>query len=246
MGKKCFGRPTMSIRVHIVAEGQTETNFVKKVLYPHFQILGITVIPYTLVTKYDKKNGRQYKGGIPHYSKAKNDILKCLEYTKDTSVYVSTFFDFYRLPVDFPGYDDARKINDPYQKVEFLEKSLQDDIRKNDIHFLPYLSLHEFEALLFSNIDVIQNHFFDNDVTPLADTISQYQNPELINNGEQTSPSKRILQCIPEYIKPNDGVEITQKTGLDVLRAKCGHFGNWISSLENLAGNRQSQPVEPS
>ncbi|MDR0730965.1 MAG: DUF4276 family protein [Treponema sp.] len=228
----------MSIRVYIVTEGQTETNFVKTVLVPHFQIFDITLVPFTVVTKNDKKTGRQYKGGISHYQKAKRDILKCMTYTKNPSVYVSTFFDFYRLPADFPGYIDAQRINDPYQKVEFLEKSLQDDIRKNGPSFLPYLSLHEFEALLFSNIDVIEEHFFDRDVTSLTDTVSQYQNPELINNGEQTSPSKRILQCVPEYIKPTDGVKIAQKIGLDALRAKCGHFDNWIGKLEKLESSR--------
>jgi hypothetical protein len=62
----------------------------------------------------------------------------------------------------------------------------------------------------------------------------RYPNPELINNGETTSPSKRILQCIPEYAKPVDGIAITQKIGLDVLRQKCRHFNEWIGKLEGL------------
>jgi hypothetical protein len=228
----------VSIRVHIVTEGQTETNFVKSILGPYFSYRNIILIPCTVVTKGDKKAGRQYKGGISRYSKAKIDILKCLAYTKDPSVYVSTFFDLYHLPDDFPGHNGAQKINDPYQKAEFLEKSLQTDICENGLSFLPYLSIHEFEALLFSNTDVIRKHFFDKDVLSLVNTALQYQNPELINNGEQTSPSKRILQCIPEYIKPSDGVEIAQKIGLDVLRAKCSHFDAWIKKLEGLGGIR--------
>jgi hypothetical protein len=225
----------VSIRVHIVTEGQTESDFVNKVLYPYFLDRNITLIPCTLVTKNDKKAGRQYKGGISRYSKARNDILKCLAYRgKNPDVYVSTIFDFYRLPNDFPGFNDAQGIVDPYSKIAFLEKSLQDDIDKNGAAFLPYLSLHEFEAFLFSDIEVVKKHFFEIDITPLINTKSEYPNPELINNGEQTSPSKRILQCVPGYAKSVDGVAITQKIGLDVLRGKCRHFDGWIQRLEEL------------
>jgi hypothetical protein len=153
---------------------------------------------------------------------------------KNPDVYVSTIFDLYRLPNDFPGFNDAQRINDPYAKAVFLEKSLQDDIDKNGIAFLPYLSLHEFEALLFSGIEVVKKHFFEIDITPLINTKFKYPNPELINNGEQTSPSKRILQCVPGYAKSADGVAITQKIGLDVLRKECKHFDGWIQRLEEL------------
>jgi hypothetical protein len=71
MGKEHFWRSAVSIRVHIVAEGQTETNFIKTILNPYFLCRGIILIPCTVVTKNDKKAGRQYKGGISAYSKAK-------------------------------------------------------------------------------------------------------------------------------------------------------------------------------
>jgi hypothetical protein len=203
-------------------------------LVPHFSSRNITLIPYTVVTKNDKRAGKQYKGGISTYSKAKNDIVRCLTYTKSHDVYVSTMFDLYHLPADFPGYADAEKMSDPYSKVDILEGSLKNDLCKDRPIFLPYLSLHEFEALIFSDITVVDNHFFETDVTPLRDTVSQHPNPELINNSEQTAPSKRILQCIPEYDKPVDGIEIAQKIGLNTLREKCRHFDNWVSKLENL------------
>jgi hypothetical protein len=226
----------MSVHVYIVTEGQTESNFVKNVLCPYFLDRNITLTACTLVTKNDKKAGRQYKGGISRYSKAKNDILKCMAYRKKRAdVYVSTIFDFYHLPNDFPGFNDVQRIDDPYKKVAFLENSLRDDIDKNGTGFLPYLSLHEFEALLFSNIDVVKAHFFEIDITPLINMGLEYPNPELIDNGEQTSPSKRIFQCVPEYAKPVDGVEIAQKIGLDVLRKKCKHFDGWIQRIERLA-----------
>jgi hypothetical protein len=38
--------------------------------------------------------------------------------------------------------------------------------------------------------------------------------------------------CLEKIIAP--GVTIAQKIGLDVLRAKYGHFNNWIEKLEGL------------
>jgi hypothetical protein len=51
------------------------TNFVNKALGPYLSSRGITLIPCTLVTKNDKKAGRQYKGGIVNYPKAKKLLL---------------------------------------------------------------------------------------------------------------------------------------------------------------------------
>lgn len=222
----------MSIRIHIVTEGQTETNFVNKLLVPHFSAQNIALIPCTVVTNADKKAGRLYKGGISSYAKVKNNIEICLRYTKTASVYVTTMFDFYGLPEDFPGYDGIKNIADPYHKVAFLENALQEDICKDNAAFLPYLSLHEFEALLFSDIAIIEDHFFDHDISALK-TLRDF-NPELINNEKQTSPSKRILKCIPVYHKSTDGIAIALKIGLEPLRAKCKHFSRWIEKLETL------------
>ncbi len=62
------------------------------------------------------------------------------------------------------------------------------------------------------------------------------QNPELIDGGATTAPSKRILKEIPEYDKVTDGVEVAGKIGLPLLRQKCRHFEEWLSALEQLSG----------
>ncbi|GHV90865.1 hypothetical protein AGMMS50268_13680 [Spirochaetia bacterium] len=223
-----------SSRIYIVTEGQTETFFVKQILDPLFSPRGITLIPCTLVTKTDRKAGRQFKGGISNYSKAKNDILRCLSYTKEKNVYVSTMFDLFRLPNDFPGFQTAMRETDPYRKVKYLESALRDDIDGGKPVFIPYLQLHEFEALLFSEPAVMGSYFFDKDTNQIQAAAQQYKNPELINGGEETAPSWRILKCVPAYEKVTDGIAITEKIGLSVLRQKCAHFNEWISCLESL------------
>jgi hypothetical protein len=236
MGQEPYWRAAMSSpRIYIVTEGQTETNFVKQILDPWFSPRGITLIPCTLLTKNDRKAGRLYKGGISNYNKARNDILRCLKYTKDKNVYVSTMFDFFRLPNDFPGYETSLRETDPYKKVICLESALRNDIDGEKPVFIPYLQLHEFEALLFSEPNVMSSYFFDKDTSPLLTVTHEYNNPELINGGEATSPSKRIMDCVPSYDKVTGGIAITEKIGLSILRQKCAHFNEWIACLESLS-----------
>jgi hypothetical protein len=224
------------IRIHVVTEGQTETNFVKAVLVPYFE--NTKVIPCTVVTNIDRKAGRQYKGGISSYQKARNDIEKCMRYTKHAKVFVTTMFDYYHLPTDTPGYDTMQNCLDPYEKVEKLEKAIKTDIfstkDRDESVFIPYLQLHEFEALLFSDLNVLQEQYFDTDIQPLRNDVSRYTNPELINESKESAPSKRILRYIPTFDKANSGVAVAAKIGLTTLREKCKHFNNWITQLENL------------
>ena len=145
----------------------------------------------------------------------------------------TTAFDFYGLPSDFPGYEEAQAASDPYEKVRVLEAALRDDI--GDWKFIPYLQLHEFETLLLSEPGQLAAHFTDDQarvqtLVAIADRIS---NPELINEGPDTAPSKRIIAEIPEYagMKPSAGPIVTERIGLANLRARCRHFGEWIGQL---------------
>ena len=67
---------------------------------------------------------------------------------------------------------------------------------------------------------------------------SQYgDNMELVDNSAETAPSKRIIKALKDeyhYDKPKTGTEITDKIGIDTLRAKCCHFNEWLTKLEQL------------
>jgi hypothetical protein len=52
------------------------------------------------------------------------------------------------LPADFPAYDQALSAIDPYMRVEVLESAMAADI--SDSRFIPYIQLHEFEALVLA------------------------------------------------------------------------------------------------
>ncbi len=60
--------------------------------------------------------------------------------------------------------------------------------------------------------------------------------PELIDDGANTAPSKRIIALIPQYgtTKRARGPLIAAAIGLPAIRAKCPHFDAWIKRLEEL------------
>jgi hypothetical protein len=64
-----------------------------------------------------------------------------------------------RQPKDFPKYNESKKINDAYERVEFLEKAFADDIQDN--RFIPYLQLYEFETLILSKPEELKIEYFE-------------------------------------------------------------------------------------
>ena len=83
------------------------------------------------------------------YQKAKQDILTWMKEDDHAECRFTTMFDLYRLPDDFPGYEQSKSISDPYLRVMFIERELAKDI--DDYRFIPYIQLHEFEALIFAD-----------------------------------------------------------------------------------------------
>lgn len=223
------------IRLHVTAEGQTEQNFANRVLRPHLANLNVFVDARCVLTSKDNRAGKEYRGGLSDYEKAKKDIQTWLKEDKNAECRFTSMFDLYALPRKFPGYEDAKKKNDPYERVRILEESMARDI--DDRRFIPYIQLHEFEALILADPRQLDWEYLEHDV-PIENLISMVgsQNPELINDGENTAPSKRILKEIPEYDKVTAGVAVAGMIGLQTLRGKCNHFNEWLSGLERLAG----------
>lgn len=220
------------IRLNITAEGQTEERFVKQTLAPYFGNFNISTDVRNVLTSKDKH--KFFRGGLVNYQKAKKDIQTWLKADKGRNVYFTTMFDFYALPNDFPGFNDSENISDKYERVEFLEQEFYKDI--NDSRFIPYIQLHEFEALLFSDPETLSQEYFDYDkeIIELIDVANKFNNPELINDNFDTAPSKRIINLIPEFDKVNIGSALAGEIGMEKLKDTCKHFHDWISKLENL------------
>jgi hypothetical protein len=143
--------------------------------------------------------------------------------------------DLYGLPGNFRGMKECRKIADLFSRIEFLEARLREDV-SND-RFVPYIQIHEFEALLFSSTDDFSAVFPDSvaELKRLGQVRAEFQSPEHINDGAKTAPSKRICKIFPAYAKTSYGLTIAKAIGLARMRDECKHFNDWIEALFKLA-----------
>lgn len=222
------------IRLHIVVEGQTEEEFVRSLLSEHLGTFEVSVDVRCVETS--RRRARIYRGGLLDYGRARRDLALWMRQDSRSDSYFTCMFDFYALPRDFPGFVEAKKQTDPYKQVEQLETAFAADL--NHQRFVPYIQLHEFEALLFSDPSKLRTRF---EVRPgriavLKELVSEFGSPELIDDGADTAPSKRIIKEIPEYegSKLSAGPLVAQKIGLERIRAACRHFDEWLKKIESL------------
>ncbi|KPA13589.1 hypothetical protein MHK_006193 [Candidatus Magnetomorum sp. HK-1] len=222
------------IRLNFIVEGQTEQLFVHEVLKNHLSMF--KVYPYVRRVETGRNKGIIYRGGMTGYLKAKKDITNWMKEDKDPHARFTTMFDLYALPSTFPKFDESKKISNPYKRVETLEYAFQEDIKEK--RFIPYVQLHEFEALLLSAPDIFTYAFpeFTSQISRLKEMTKLFTTPEHINDKNETAPSKRIIKEIPEYadLKTTAGPLIAKHIGLKVMREKCLHFNQWVNKLERL------------
>ena len=159
---------------------------------------------------------------------------------QDQTAYITTLIDFYGIHANhnYPNWTQANKHTDKNIGMDLMEEAMLADIQVQlQSRFIPYIQLHEFEGLLFCNIDVFNNGFEQNeflDYNYLVETIDNYQNPELINDSSITAPSKRLTRIIKDYSKITHGCLIAQEIGINKIRSKCPRFSQWISILEKI------------
>ena len=107
--------------------------------------------------------------------------------------------------------------------------------------FVPYLQLHEFEALVFCGIEYLLRIYpgRERQCERLKADLDCIGNPEMINDSPDSAPSKRIIRAIEEaggirnyhYNKVSVGRDVTLLVGIENLRAQCLHFSNWVQRL---------------
>ncbi len=217
-------------KVLVYVEGQTEETFVRDVLAPYlWQKCRLQFVP-TLARTKRTKAGQTFKGGIVSYQKVRRDVLRLLN--DSSATLVTTMIDYYGLPDDFPG-KRSLPPGTPYQRVRHLEEAFKNDI--GHPRFLPFLVLHEFEALVLT------------DPTHLARILPQYTAvlprlqqeigglpPEEINEGRDTHPAARIQRYFPGYQKRLHGPLVIKQIGIQTIRSKCPHFNEWLNKIESL------------
>jgi hypothetical protein len=219
------------IRLHVVVEGQTEETFVNNVLAPELGPLGVFANAHRVTT--GRMKARTFRGGLLKYGHLRKDLDLWMSEDGHQESWFTTMIDLYALPDDFPSFADCARVRDPIQRVECLEAGFAQDIDHR--RFIPYIQLHEFEALLFAeprNFEVA----FPGEASKIDDLMSirnEFSSPEHID--DETAPSKRILIIFSDYKKTVAGPEISAQIGMAALRRECPHFDGWIRRIEQAA-----------
>jgi hypothetical protein len=220
------------IRVKVVVEGQTEESFVKDVLAEALWPQRVYLTPILLGVP-------GHKGGRPNYARVKKDVL--LHLKQDQTAYCSTMLDFYGLGEGFPGTPVPLNLPN-VAKATQIEQAIKADIcelipnLRPDLRFLPYIQLHEYEGLLFSDPPVFATAI---NQPHLAETFQRvrddFPTPEDIDDDPATAPSKRVLQACRSYRKVLHGTIAARRIGIEAMRRECPHFRDWLERLEALA-----------
>lgn len=227
--------PMTRLLIHV--EGETEEAFVNEVLASHLYGCGYTKVSARL---FGNARQRDRRGGIRAWSSIRKDILKHLK--EDAGCISTTMVDFYALPQTgekaWPGRAAAVHLAFA-NKAASVENALQVDICNElaigleQSRFVPYVMMHEFEGLLFSDTTRFADGIGKPDLSPKFQAIrNQFASPEEINDSPLTAPSKRIIQLVPGYEKPLMGTLAVLEIGLDAIRQECPLFRDWIERLE--------------
>ena len=233
------GRSDDMTRLRIHCEGPTEKNFVDEVLAPHLYPFGYTEVSAWVA---GKQRERTRRGGIRSWTETRRAIVNQLRH--DASLIVTTMVDYYRLPASgprsWPGRAEANRLPFP-QRAVHVENTIRTDVAIlmgdsfNPDRFVPYVMMHEFEAMLFSDCQRFAEAI---DRPELAASFQEirdgFDTPEEINDSLVTAPSKRVESLVPDYQKPVDGTAAVSAISLDTIRGECPHFGQWLGLLERL------------
>ncbi len=227
------------IRLYFYVEGQTEQRYAQSTLRSHLAAFDV-MVEGALLSATGKRDGVVHRGGGRHYAPVKNDLQRFLRQQQGPDVRVTTIFDLYALFSDFPGTAEAAKTKHiPHERVRKLEDALRLDI--GDPRLIPHIQLHEFETILFCDLNALSYYFDDcgKKLEALRTSAGQHlATPELIDDGQHSAPSKRIADQFPDYpaLKPDAPVGIASIIDLAVIRSKCPHFNDWLTKLEQLGG----------
>jgi hypothetical protein len=219
------------VRLLAFVEGATEERFIKETVAPALRAVSIDMRATT-------PGAKRSQGGVRPWGSTRLDLIAFLK--EDNGRYVTTMFDYYGMPMDWPGRQQACTLPCA-SRATAVEDAILAEVSRDIGHtfnpqqFIPYIQMHEFEALLFSDAITLgaalpaQNA--GNDLQAVANA---FPTPEEIDDSPLSAPSKRILSICEAYQKVLHGNIAAQRIGLHAMRAKCPHFDAWLDRLEAL------------
>ena len=225
-------------RLLVSVEGETEELFVYQVLAPHLYDRGYTSV---VASPMGTAISRDKRGGVKAWDDVLKDIVNKLR--GDRGLIVSTMVDYYGMPRGWPG---RRAVPHggatPSQIAEPIEQGMLDDVMGDMgsgfdlIRFVPYVMMHEFEAMLFSDCNELAIGVGLPDLAARLQAIrDEFDTPEAIDDSPTRAPSKRIEDLVDGYQKPQMGILTADAIGLEAIQRECPHFAGWVARLEGVA-----------
>jgi len=229
-------------RLLIHVEGQTEEDLVNEVLRNHLVAKGYHSVEARIV---GNARLRQRRGGIRPWPSVRMDITNHLR--EDRGCIATTMVDYYALPGTgpggWPGRARSKALSSIDDKALCVHDAVRDDLVKemgsdfDPRRFVPFVVMHEFEGLLFSECAVFSRSIGRSDLEVAFRSIRDaFTTPEEIDDSPVTAPSKRIEVLVPGYEKPLLGVLAVLEIGLSCIREQCPHFDGWLKQLESSVG----------
>lgn len=203
------------IRLAVSVEGETEEEFVKASLAPHLRSNDVYATPVLI-----GRARRPIRGG------GNVSIDRLVQEMR----HLSKSFDAVTSLVDFYGFR-GKGSKSPNELVEALRNRIS---QFDETSVFPYVQPHEFEGLLFSNVEAFGKVLPDAPVDELKSIRSAFDTPEEINDHPEAAPSKRIKALIPRYRKTLHGPLLAREIGLGTMRRECPLFDAWLETLEAL------------
>jgi hypothetical protein len=225
-------------RLLVHVEGETEETFVNEILARHLYGRGYSMVSARLLGNARQRDRR---GGIRGWNSVRGDIINHLKNDRDCTA--TTMIDYYGLPQTgekaWPGRARASEL--PFeQKAVTVQDALHRDICQemgegfSKDRFIPFVVMHEFEGLLFSDCALFAEGIGRNELSAqFQDIRNAFSSPEEINDSPITAPSKRVAFLVPGYEKPLLGTLAVLTIGLGPIRKACPHFSQWLFQLEN-------------
>ena len=218
------------VEVVVLVEGTTEKIFIEAMVVPYLATKGIYMTAIIV-----SKPGQ--KGGDVKFSRVKNDIGMHLKQRSDT--YLTLFVDYYGIKNDWPGFEKFKRQRTPENKALTMLAATKKEVNSlygafdSDRRFLPYVSMYEFEGMLFSEPKQMAEILGVSEES-VNKILAECGEPEHINDSPHTAPSKRIEKLSSRFKKTTTGISIARAIGLSKIRKQCPLFNRWLTTIEEI------------
>lgn len=226
------------VTLFAVVEGQSESGFFRPLLAEHLALRGIDLhVP--VIGKGGAKGGM-----LRSFAQICAELGNFLADRRRP--WVTTFFDYYGLPTGAGRGWDFVPAAKAQGGVAAIETRLRDGVRDAAgalaERFIPYVQMHELEALYFAEpatlATVLESPALAEKFAAVAASAGGC---ERINDSPITAPSKRLQAMCPHYIKGRSSAahapRLGAKLSVTTVREQCPRFDAWLTAIEGLGSS---------